>query len=113
MNSKQQAILAAIASTQLISDEMKFRIQTGINHFSEAELDQIIEVIKDSLQTEQNILFQSSLKKNPELIQDMKQVIKEEARRDLQQKEEAIQESETKDLDLDSELESVFSNTQK
>jgi hypothetical protein len=92
---------------------MKTRIQLGIRHFNENQLDAMLVIIQEALEKQREILLLDAVKKNPHLVEDMKQIIKEEVRHDREEKEDKDRKKEAEDFDFDSELESVFNDIEK
>ncbi len=113
MNTKQQTVLNLLTNAQLISNEMKSRVQLGIRHFNEKQLDDILVIIQEALKKQQELLLLDAVKKNPNLARDMKKIIKDEVQRDREDQETADRKKEAEEFDFDSELESVFNDIKK
>ena len=113
MNPKQQNVLDLLSRAQLISPEMKTKIQVGIRHFNEKQLNDILSIVESALEKQQELLLREVVKKNPNLVTDMKKIIKEEVRHDLEEREDSDRKQEAENFNFDSELESIFNNKEK
>ena len=112
MNSKQENVLNLLDWAQLISPEAKTKIQAGIRHFNEKQLDEVLVIIQEALKKQRELLLLDAVKKNPNLVGDMKQIIKEEVRHDREDKEDKDREKEAEEFNFDAELEAVFNDTE-
>lgn len=113
MNDKQKTVLNLLSRAQLISQEMKTKIQMEIRHFNVKQLGEILSIVESALGKQQELLLRKAVKKNPNLVTDMKKIIKEEVRHDREEREEADREQEAENFNFDSELESIFNNKEK
>ena len=111
MTPKQKNVLALLANTQLISNEIKTKLQVGVRHFNDQQLDDVMRILNDSLAKQQEILIKDAVIKNPSLVEDMKKIIKEEVRYDLQEREQNDRTQEENKFNFDSALDSIFNET--